>query len=90
MLEKLIALFRLGGVSKERKLIKERQMKILFNPFNQKWMWVRLNPRIRTWEWLHEATPEEVEIWQGEVIQEWKGLHIQSYENRTLKEEDNG
>ncbi len=73
MLEKLIALFRGQKQVRQSPYIQERLMKILYNPFNEKHMWVILNPKTRIWEWYDEATEAEVLVWEGETIAEWKG-----------------
>jgi len=53
----------------ESKLIRERRMKMLFNPFNEKYMWVILNPKTRIWEWDREATQYEIDEWrEGQMI----------------------
>jgi hypothetical protein len=56
-----------------RKLIKERQVKLIFNPFSEKWMWTQLNPKSRTWEWKREATPDEIEKYKDVVFPEKQG-----------------
>lgn len=79
MLEKLIALFRRNKLQ-PRQRINEPMMQIIYNPFDEKWMWTRLNPNSHVWEWMHEATSEEVKLWQGII-------RIEVYENRKV---DNG
>lgn len=75
MLEKLIALFRRSRTP-QRKLIRERLMKIIYNPFNNKWMWTKFNPASRTWEWFEEALPIEVEKYQDVLFPEVNAMEI--------------
>lgn len=55
----------LQPVIKNHRLIKERRMKILHNPFNDTYMWTIFNPATRTWHWSHNATQREIESWLG-------------------------
>lgn len=43
--------------------IQEPRVKLLFNPFEDKMYWARLNPMSRIWEWRREATSDEIEHW---------------------------
>jgi hypothetical protein len=76
MLDKLIALFRQNKPVKKSPLIQERLMKIMWNPYNEKYYWCIFNPNTRTWEWNREALPFEVDTWKGETVAEWKGDNI--------------
>ena len=71
---------------KPRVLINEPRIKIMFNPFNNTYMWVRLNPRTHTWEWEIDATPAEVESWhrQPESVRA-TGVLIERREHVTEK-----
>jgi len=81
----------------QRKLIKERQVKLLFNPLIQtashpegKWMWTQLNPKTRTWEWKRDATPDEVEKYQDVVFPEVQGEWMLNSVAADEKADNNG
>lgn len=72
MLDKLIRLIRRKQI-KEAVLIKERLMKILYNPFVKQYYWVLFNPKKRIWEWHRPASTAEMLEWSNQTIGEWKG-----------------
>ena len=43
--------------------IKEPRVKIMFNPFTERYMWCRLNPESRVWDWKEEASEEDTVFW---------------------------
>ena len=53
--------------------LKDRRMKIMWNPYNEKYYWCILNPSTHVWEWTKEAQSFEVASWKGDTIADWKG-----------------
>jgi hypothetical protein len=58
-----------GRTAQQRRLITVPMMKIMYNPFHEKWMWTRFNPQSRTWEWFMDALDDEVENYVHDAIE---------------------
>jgi hypothetical protein len=53
--------------------IRERLVKITYNPIVEKWMWTKLNLETHTWEWQREATQDEFIKFEDVVFREREG-----------------